>query len=618
VFVNRARAFRLLLAGAAVFASSCARREQTTVQRLAVLRFENLTPDASTDWIGRALPEVIVSELAGAPGIYAIPSARLHAQAAAFGVRPAGAPGVSAEAQLAQSLGANRIGYGEYSIVGGRLRVRLTVEDPARRQIAEGPIEVAVNAGDAIGAASAIARRISPNARPYATSNAEALAAYVRGLETPDPAAMRRYGEEAVARDPNYGPAYLLLVDTALKQQDRAAAVATLQAAAAKGAAIQEESRRRLEVVSATLRGDADGLERALSGLAQSAPLDASLWRSLAEAESSRRRYPQAVAAYQRALSIEPEEATGWNELGYVAAYAENSDLALNALRRYQSLRPSDPNPLDSMGDVNVIFGHLKEAEALYLEAHQKNPAFLNGMTLFKAAAARLMTGDVAGANTILGDGAASADWLWLTGRRKQAFDRLSADAAGANNREIQARAYAQLAVWALQLNDRAAGSRLAAQGAALATPATAGALALSRLVTMPSAPAGEWAKRAEQAFPGAPQNVRDLALAYALLLDHRLAEAAPLLRSLEARTGPNGDRSLAVDLAWALIETGKVEEAAPLLRFYPVLTADNARPYVGLYFPRFFQLRAIVAERTGKADEARENRRIYAALGGD
>jgi tetratricopeptide (TPR) repeat protein len=609
VSFSRVRALRLLLGATALLATSCGRHQQPAIQRLAILRFENLTPDASTDWIGRALPEVMTAELAAAPGIYAIPPARLHTQAPAFGIRPATAPGISTEAQLAQSLGANRIGYGEYAIVGGRLRVRLTVEDAGAGTIAAGPIEVAVAAADTIGAATALARQLSPNVQPYATSNAEALAAYVRGVETPDPAGIRRYAEEAVARDPNYGQAYLLLTDAALKQQDRAGAIAALQSALTRGNSIQEPFRIRLEILSATLRGDANGVERGVAAMAQSAPLDPMAWRSAAETATNGKHYPQAVAALQRALSIEPEDAATWNQLGYVAGYAGNTDLALNALGRYQALRPSDPNPLDSMGDVSLMAGRLKEAEAFYLDAYKKNPGFLGGVDLLKAATSRLMTGDVAGANKIFGDRSGSADWLWLSGKRKEAFERLSGDASPA-----AAILRADLPVWALLMNDRATAGRLAST----APPANALAV-IARFVSMPSAPADEWVKRAEQMFPGASANaVKNLALAYALLLDRHFGEAVPLLQNLEARAGVNGDRSFAIELAWALIETGKVEDAAPLLRMNPVLSADNARPFIGLYFPRLYQLRAIVAERAGRADEARENRRIYAALGGE
>ena len=58
------------------------------IQRLAILRFENLTPDPATDWMGRAFSEVITAELAGATDVYAIPSARLHTLNQTMGARP--------------------------------------------------------------------------------------------------------------------------------------------------------------------------------------------------------------------------------------------------------------------------------------------------------------------------------------------------------------------------------------------------------------------------------------------------------------------------------------------------------------------------------------------------
>jgi hypothetical protein len=165
-------------------------------------------------------------------------------------------------------------------------------------------------------------------------------------------------------------------------------------------------------------------------------------------------------------------------------------------------------------------------------------------------------------------------------------------------------------------LKDDAGAARLAAEATSRATPANAATVALARFVTMPSAPAAEWAARAEQIFGRVPP-LKETALAYALLFDRHFAEAVPVLQRIEARTGSSGDRSAAIELAWALIETGKVAEAAPLLKLNPVQSADAATIFVGLYFPRFYQLRAIVAEREGRAEEARENRRIYEALGG-
>jgi tetratricopeptide (TPR) repeat protein len=595
---------------------ACGRRQAPGIQRLAITRFENLSPEARADWIGRALAEVITSELSQSGSVYAMPSSRLHALNAAFGARPIQAPGISAEAPLALAAGANRVGYGEYAITGGRLRVRVTIEEPGARSLALGPIEVSVDESDVVGAATALARQISPDAKPFATSSASALEAYVRGLESSDPAGIRRAAEESVAADPNFGPGYVLLVESALQQQDRAGAGAALQAAAARGNAIQDTVRLRLEILAATLRGDGEAAEHAAQMLARATPLDPTAWKLVGDTAAGRRQYQQTAGAYRRALAIEPSDAPLWNQLGYFAAYAGDNEGAVNALKQYQALRPADPNPLDSLGDVHLLAGRLKEAEGYYRAAHQQNPAFLNGLDLYKAAMARLMTGDVTGADEILGDKARTAEWLWISGRREQAIAALDAEAARQPQQDLRARSYSLLAVWSALSEDRAASARYAAQAAALATPATAGTVALARLAVMPAAAPAEWASRAEAIFGRVPA-LRDVALAYALLLDRHFAEAIPLLQKMETRAGTNGDRSAAIELAWALIETGKVEEAAPLLRMNPVPGSDTMNAFNGLYFPRLYKLRAIVAEREGKSDEAQQHLRIYRALGG-
>ena len=48
--------------------SGCTRQSPAPrVERIAILRFENLGADVSGDWMGRAFSELITAELAGAP-----------------------------------------------------------------------------------------------------------------------------------------------------------------------------------------------------------------------------------------------------------------------------------------------------------------------------------------------------------------------------------------------------------------------------------------------------------------------------------------------------------------------------------------------------------------------
>jgi len=119
-----------VLALAAFVQISCASRPAASkTERIAVLRFENLSPDASLSWVGRALSEVVSTQLAGAPGLQTISSQRLHSYDRLLGPRPVSAPGISTESTQAFLAGATRVVYGEYTVRNGRLEARVTIED---------------------------------------------------------------------------------------------------------------------------------------------------------------------------------------------------------------------------------------------------------------------------------------------------------------------------------------------------------------------------------------------------------------------------------------------------------------------------------------------------------
>ncbi len=624
--------FRWFLPLAALLLAACARQPPApATQRIAILRFENLGAGVSDDWMGRAFSEVITAELAGAPGIYAIPSNRLHGLDRVFGPRPVSVPGISAERTLAFASGATRLGYGEYSVRGGRLSARLTIEDPRTGKMVK---LFSAAGGDVFAVASELARQISTRVAPYGTKSVPALKAYMAAEESATAAATTQNLEQAIAADPDFGPPYRLLAELDAQRQDRAGADALLGQALSRAGAMPPAERARLELETANLHGDSAARKSALTTLVALEPNDPVGWNSLAESCMSRREYQQAVQAYRRLLQVEPEDAGALNQLGYAAAYAGSLDTALEALRRYQALRPAEANPLDSQGDVNLLAGRLPQAESFYLQAAKKNPNSESGGDLWKAAMARLMSGDVAGADTLFQqfiqareaakDPVAEyrqAEWSWISGRRKSACQRLEAFARGAENgplREIASRAYSQLAVWSLVMGDRTAAAQLAQKGALLAGPSSAGAAMVARFLTEPPASPSEWSVRAERLFPNAAEDsLKDLALAYALLLDKQFQPASLLLKQLYDGANPSADPSLPVLLAWTCLETGRANDAAPLLRFNPIPFLSGASMFAAFDFPRIYYLRGLLAEQQGKPGEARANYRLFRQLSG-
>jgi tetratricopeptide (TPR) repeat protein len=626
-------AFPLAIAALGLL-SGCHRQPvRPSFERIAILRFENLGADPSADWIGRAFAEIVTAELTGAPGLYAIPGGRVHAVAAGLGARPAVAPGISAERTPALAAGATEIAYGQYAVRGGTLEVRVTVEDELTGKMTVlNP--VSAPAGDIVSAATAVARQISTHVTPYGTKNPQVVQAYVDALEGIGRENAAEDLEKAIAADPNFGPTYRQLAQLKARQNDLAGAREVLDRALTRGNAIPDSDRAFLQLEDAVLSNDTAARLNALAALAKANPNDPETWHELAAAAVATRRYAQAVEAYRKAVAIQPDNPEFWNQFGYAAAYAGDAATATNAIERYRKLAPDSPNPLDSLGDVNLIAGHLHEAEEYYREAAKKYPAFYAGLDFLKAALAHLMTGDVSGADALAQqyfdariaakDPAVDyrkAQWAWISGRRKSACAKLEQVARAAETgpaRNIASHAYTELAMWTLMLGNRESASEFARKAVAFVTPASAVQATLARFLSQAPASAAEWQARAAALVPGHAQSaIGNLALANALLFAKEFSAALPLLQSMYDGGTLTTDEGLPVLLAWADVETGHFAEAGALLRSNPALSDVGLTWSTPLYFPRVFYLRAVVAEKQGKSDEARENWRIFRALSG-
>jgi tetratricopeptide (TPR) repeat protein len=387
-----------------------------------------------------------------------------------------------------------------------------------------------------------------------------------------------------------------------------------------------ELERARLGYLEAVLDRSRDEEYQALRTLARLTPADPEVFRGLAQIDLSAHRYSGAVESYQQALARAPESVWLWNELGYARSYARDLPGAVEALRRYQQLRPQEANPLDSLGDVHFYLGRFPEAERYYLEGYGKQPGFLGGGELFKAAWARLMSGDRQTADGVFqkylefrrsaGDPLVEyrqAEWEFLTGRRQAAMARLERLAEG----PARSLAYSQLSIWSLVSGDRERACQYATRALRAATqPASRLLPALCSFLCQPPASAAEWQARAERALPeAAPPAAQQYVLACALLLGKHAAAAVRLLRQLYDQTPPSSSDPVNVLLAWALIDSQRFAELGELLNTYPVRRPDSEQPLLALSFPRVFFLRGVYLEKLGRQGEAQASYKLYEEL---
>ncbi|MGE5646894.1 MAG: hypothetical protein ACM336_13995 [Acidobacteriota bacterium] len=333
------KAARIALAAAALAVClSCGREERGRAGIVAILPFENLAGDPQLDWMGRALADAVGLQLAGTP----------HST-----------PLVAGALREVPATGAARTLHGYFSAGGGHLRVNADLEDARTGRV----VKAMSARGELLAAAREIARAIDPEARELPTKSLGAMRSYAAGDF-----------EGAVAADPNFGAAYLGWAQSLLARGERARAAEVLAAANGNAARFPALERNRLAMISAVVTG-----ERAAAA----------------------HDYKTAAKWYEQALRAQPGDVTLLNQLGYMRAWAGDLAGAVEALSQYRALRPNEANPIDSLGDAHYYLGRFAEAGKLYLEAHAKDASFLGGGELYKAAWARLMQGDLAGADEL-------------------------------------------------------------------------------------------------------------------------------------------------------------------------------------------------------------------------
>lgn len=78
-----------------------------------------------------------------------------------------------------------------------------------------------------------------------------------------------------------------------------------------------------------------------------------------------------------RAIEIDPDFAAPYNMLGYLYSNTGRNAEAINALKIYSELRPKDPNPHDSMGEIFLVMGDYKNSIEQYKKALKLESDFL-------------------------------------------------------------------------------------------------------------------------------------------------------------------------------------------------------------------------------------------------
>jgi len=357
---------------------------------IAVLYFSNLTQDKSLDWLDRGLTEMLTTNLAQVQGLDVLSTERVQGALQRMGKKEGAMdPGVAQA--VAREAGADVFITGALLKVGPtQLRLDVRAQDTKTGQILDSHKLEGDSIQNIFGMVDSLTAHIAGHFLPGSeakapaieqalTSNVEALRHYQLGLDydrrflTAD--AIREL-EEAVRLDPQFASAYMQLSFNYFFQGDLRKSEEMDRKVDQLQSRLSRREQLLFQVNKAGRARDLEGMIHALEASLAEFPRDSDSRATLGVLLQGVNQTDRAISILREGLAADPKDEALLNILGY--AYAAKGDLAaaLQANDQYIAVRPGDPNPIDTRGDIFYEFGRDDDAIAAYRKVLELKPDF--------------------------------------------------------------------------------------------------------------------------------------------------------------------------------------------------------------------------------------------------
>jgi tetratricopeptide (TPR) repeat protein len=375
-------------------------REEVTLlpqyeKSIAVISFENQTGDEGYDYLEKAIPNLLITNLEQSGHLYVATWERLLDLLEQLDKGDVGFIDRELGMELCRMDGVEAFVHGSFTKVGdmfasdvkvmevktGKLlnSVRSTgrgEESILQNQIDDLSKEIALSVGISDSDVEAAQTRIAD----ITTTSLEAYNYYLKGREAYkkfyyDEA--QRFYKKAVEIDPNFAMAYLRLGAMSI---DPEAGREALEKAKALSARATDKERLFIEAFYALrIEKDQEKRFRILQEIAEKYPKDKEVHMKLGSYYRSRDKN-KAIQEYEKVLELDPNDGLAHNAIGLFYNEIGDFEKAIEHLEKYASLNPGDANPIDSMAFIYFQRGRLDEAAAKYKKALEIQPDFYESM----------------------------------------------------------------------------------------------------------------------------------------------------------------------------------------------------------------------------------------------
>ena len=206
------------------------------------------------------------------------------------------------------------------------------------------------------------------------TTSMEAYNYYLKGEEAGDKNYhddARKFLEKAVEIDPQFAMAYLYLgYHVGVLQDNKASKDAYEKAMRYSDRATRKEKLFIEAYCAVTLEGDAAKQVRILRQILKEYPEEAEMHYRLGYRLYRMDLVEEAIQEFNKYLEVHPSpEPQVYNQLGYTYRDKGELDKSLEYIKKFVALSPNDANAVDSLAEIYFTMGRLDESIAKYKEA---------------------------------------------------------------------------------------------------------------------------------------------------------------------------------------------------------------------------------------------------------
>jgi serine/threonine protein kinase/Flp pilus assembly protein TadD len=363
-----------------------------TRKAVAVLYFNNLSEDQSLNWLDNGLTDMLTTNLAQVKGLDVLSTERVLSA-----VQRASKDGKSLDPARAQEVardaGADAYITGALLKIGPtQLRLDVRAQDTSTGQILFSEKLDGQDVQSIFGMVDRLTASLAgsflpssdqpqqaPEIEQASTSNMEAYRHYQLGTDyghrylTSD--AIREF-EEAVRLDPQFALAYMRLAIQYSFEGDLRRSDETVVKVEQLQSRLPRYEQLLLQVLKASRSRDLESEVAVRQQLLSEFPRATNDRGLLAHYLSYLGKRDQALDLLQQGLALDPKNEILLNFQSYELAKWGEFSSALAANDAYVAIRPADPNPLDTRGDILYMAGRDDEAVAAYRKLLELKPDF--------------------------------------------------------------------------------------------------------------------------------------------------------------------------------------------------------------------------------------------------